>query len=385
MENSNNKKKNICFLIGSFQIGGAEDHVLQILKNLDYSKYNACVSTFSNDGGLGIKFEKLKIPIFIIDKHKNKVLKKLFKYFRIFSYVKFLKKNKINVIHIHLVGCYMFGIISSYLSCISNKIITWHNIYDNSVKKWGSLHQFYSNCKSIAKVKIGSYFASNIIAVSDNVKERNCIFYRINPKNVHTIHNGINVDGLFEKKSDSNSKLRKDNFSIIAVGTLQYQKGYIIMLKAMKEIIKRFPFVNLSIMGDGPDRSILESYIEQNNLKNNIYLKGIQKDIPLLLVKSDLFLMTSLWEGFSIALLEAMATGLPIIATEVGGNSEAIKHNKTGLLIPKNNIGETINAISQLIENSEKRIMLGIQARIKFYKQHTIEIMMKKLDFIYSK
>ena len=58
MENSNNKKKNICFLIGSFQIGGAEDHVLQILKNLDYSKYNAYVSTFSNDGGLGIKFEK---------------------------------------------------------------------------------------------------------------------------------------------------------------------------------------------------------------------------------------------------------------------------------------------------------------------------------------
>ena len=157
------------------------------------------------------------------------------------------------------------------------------------------------------------------------------------------------------------------------------------MLKAIKQIVHKFPFVHLNIMGDGSDRSILESYIEQNNLKNNIYLKGIQKDIPLLLVKSDLFLMTSLWEGFSIALLEAMATGLPIIATEVGGNSEAIKHNKTGLLIPKNNIGETINAISQLIENSEKRIMLGIQARIKFYKQHTIEIMMKKLDFIYSK
>ena len=116
------------------------------------------------------------------------------------------------------------------------------------------------------------------------------------------------------------------------------------MLKAIKQIVHKFPFVHLNIMGDGPDRNILESYIEQNNLKNNIYLKGIQKDIPSLLVKSDLFLMTSFWEGFSIALLEAMATGLPVVTTNFPTMNEWIEDN------PKQ---EDISSEEESIEEEE--------------------------------
>ena len=113
------------------------------------------------------------------------------------------------------------------------------------------------------------------------------------------------------------------------MGALQRQKGYFIMLDAVKEIIKKYPFIILKILGRGPDEEKIKKYICNNKLSDNVVLFGNRNDVPSILFKSDLFLMTSLWEGFSIALLEAMAVGLPIIATDVGGNSEAInKHKK---------------------------------------------------------
>ena len=378
------KRKNICFLLGSFQTGGAENNVLQILKNLDNTKYNPHIAVFNNSGSLKKDFYDLNIPIYYSNNFKYKLCKKLFHRFKVFSFSQFLNKNNIDILHIHLTGCFIFGIISAYLANIPSKIITWHNIYDNSQRKWRSLNDLLNHLKGFTQVKIASMLSKEIIAVSNKVKKRNCSFFNVPLNKVTVVHNGIDISRFNKKTYNENEKNIK-NFEIVAVGALQRQKGYFIMLDAVKEIIKKYPFIILKILGRGPDEEKIKKYICNNKLSDNVLLLGNRNDVPSILFKSDLFLMTSLWEGFSIALLEAMAVGLPIIATDVGGNSEAINNNVNGIIVPIKKSQSVIDSIDFLISNKSIREKLGKQAYKDLNSKFTIDTMINNLCKVYNK
>ena len=186
---SNLNKKNICLLIGSYQSGGAEKHVLDILLNIDRKIYNPYLCVMSDNGILKSKFTELEVPTYVCSDNYGRFRKKIFRIIDFINFIRFLKKNKISIIHIHLVGCYMFGIFSSYVAGVKNKIISWHNIYDNSVRKWDSLICIYENIRSFFRIKIASFLSANIIAVSNDVKNKNCFFFKISNTKVHVVHN----------------------------------------------------------------------------------------------------------------------------------------------------------------------------------------------------
>jgi L-malate glycosyltransferase len=376
-------KQNICFLLGSYQTGGAENHVLQILKNLDYSKFNPCVAVMRDDGGFDQKFKELGLEIYIAKASENKLKKKLFGIFRILSFVKFLKRQNIDILHIHLTGCYMFGMYSAYLAGVSKKIITWHNMYDNSVRSWNTLDKTFTNVKGFFQVKTASFLANTIIAVSEIVKVKNCKYFRIKSEKVTVVYNGINSDNFKSKRLKKNYN-NKSNFIIGAVGALQHQKDYITMINVINKVSIKFPNVILRIMGEGPERKNIENHIKKLKLEKHVELNGIVKDIPSVLRELDLFLMTSLWEGFSIALLEAMATGLPIVATSVGGNSEAILDGQTGLLVPSKDVSRIQIALEKIITNPTTAENYGKAASERFNNNYTIDAMMLNLENVFS-
>jgi glycosyltransferase involved in cell wall biosynthesis len=375
-------KKNICFLLGSFQTGGAENHVLQILKNLDYSRFNACLAVMKDDGEFKPYFQELGIPIYVVKTYKNKAKRKFLEILKIISFAKFLKKQNIDILHIHLTGCYMFGMYAAYLAGISKKIITWHNIYDNSVRNWSTIDLVFNNLKGFFQVKVASTFANKIIAVSGDVKNKNCRFFKIKSEKVVVVYNGINTDN-YKEKVFKNKNVINGKFIIGAVGALQQQKDYITMLKVIRLVSQKYPNVILKIMGEGPERKNIESFIKNNKLKKNIHLEGIVRDIPNVLHQLDLFLMTSLWEGFSIAVLEAMVVGLPIVATKVGGNGEAISHKETGLLVPVKDYTIISGAVEEIICNPKKAEDYGKAAKKRFRDNFTIDAMMQNLDKIF--
>lgn len=376
-------KQNICFLLGSFQTGGAENHVLQILKNLDYSKFNPCVAVMSDTGAFKAKFKELDIDIYVAQAPKNKLKKKLFGIARIRAFAKFLKSRKIDIIHIHLTGCYMFGMYAAYFSRISKKIITWHNIYDNSVRSWNSLDRTIMNIKGFYQVKAASFLATHVIAVSDKVKKRNCKFFWIRTKKVTVVYNGINSDN-FKSKTLYRKYNANNGFIIGAVGTLQHQKDYITMIDVINKVASRFPGIVLQIMGEGPERKNIEDYIKKLKLEKHVELKGNVKNIPSVLCDLDIYLMTSLWEGFSVALIEAMAVGLPIVATDVGGNGEAIINEQSGLIVPVKDVNAISNAIESLIVETEKAEQYGMSAKNRFDENFTINKMMANLNMVFT-
>lgn len=360
------KKINICYFLGSFQIGGAENHVLQILTHIDSTRYRPYVCVFKAVGGLKKEFFKLNIPIVSFSFWRRNFVTK---YFQLGKYIQFLKKNKIDVVHVHHVGCFRFGVKGAIFAKVNSIIITWHGLYDlDRVKKTGH-------------VRYGNKNASKIVAVSEKVKNSNCKTYKIDTHKVDVVYNGI-LSNKFNNKYNINKKSKK--FVIGCVGNLRHEKGYKYLLYALSKIKNKIPEIKLIIIGNGPLLKDLQKLTMELKISNITEFLDRRNDVEQLLKTFDVWIMSSIYEGFSVALLEAMATSLPIIATDVGGNAEAIEHKKSGLIIPPKDSEMLAKAIYFMYKHPEKRIQFAINAKEKCAKYFSMDVMLDDLYKIYE-
>ncbi len=184
------------------------------------------------------------------------------------------------------------------------------------------------------------------------------------------------IDG----KKFSSSIFRKfkgktEIFNLITTGRLNYIKGYIFVILAVKKLIENGININYTIIGDGPDLEFLKFTISELNLDNYIILKGglSQADVIAELNKSDIFLLPSLSEGISNAVLEAMAMNVPIISTNVGGMEEVINNNESGLLISSFSIDSIFESIKYAVNNYDKMLCNALIAKEYVYANHNLE------------
>ena len=188
-------------------------------------------------------------------------------------------------------------------------------------------------------------------------------------KNLHAkvVLNGIPVD-RFSPTDDRRVLARKklgfssEELVIGAVGRLVNLKNHRLLIDAFSKLAPKHPYARLVIIGAGPLEEELRSRVQALRLQDRITLTGQRSDVADLTPAFDIFALPSLTEGLSIALLEACATGLPIIATEVGGNPEIIQHEKNGLLIPSEDVNALEQSLVRLLEDASLRQELGQQA-----------------------
>jgi glycosyltransferase involved in cell wall biosynthesis len=147
------------------------------------------------------------------------------------------------------------------------------------------------------------------------------------------------------------------------VATLKTQKGHRFLLDAMPAVVSQFPDLHLLFIGDGELRQKLEEQTRALNLEDHVHFLGLRDDVPDLLGASDFFILSSLWEGLPMALIEAMASGLPVIATEVSGTREVMVDGQTGLLVPPGDVENLRNAMIHLLSNPERARAMGVAAR----------------------
>lgn len=378
-DKNNEKKIRICYFLGSLQAAGAEDHVLQLVKNIDRSKYIPFICVFQKQGLLLPRFTRLNIPIFEFKVSKTNVL------FKFICFTAFLRNNEIDLIHVHLTGCFIFALSAAFFAKTKTKIISWHNTYSYPYGERKPL-QFKPTLFSYIILKYSAFLSHNIVAVSERVKKMNCSFYNIDPEKVTVIHNGID---FCQKKADSKPDLmnahEKDNpFTIGTVGSLIPQKGHRYLIEAIEVVQPEIPNLSVLIVGDGPLKDDLINETEKRCLQDVIKFLGWRDDVPELLRSLDLWVMPSLYEGFSIALLEAMAAKRPIIATDAGGNAEAVQNKENGLLIQSQSVKELADAILYFFKNQEERIRMGVNAQRTYQKGFTANIMSRKFDALYS-
>lgn len=180
------------------------------------------------------------------------------------------------------------------------------------------------------------------------------------------------IGNIYEsvKKENYQSKYKK----IIAVGRIEEQKDYFMMIEAIRIVLREYEEVELSIFGEGSLKENLQEYINKNNLENSVYLRGRTQNIINELKESDIYLMSSRWEGMPNSLMEAMAIGLPCISTDCNtGPSDLIDNHKTGILVPVGNSEHLAKEIIRLIENPDHAKVIGKNARKSILKNHSAE------------
>ncbi len=191
---------------------------------------------------------------------------------------------------------------------------------------------------------------------------------------IHYLPNGVAIPAEVDQDAKEKSRavlaeLRPELVcpigSPIAVytGRLHEAKGLADLVTAWQAIVARWPNARLWLVGEGPFENTLRNWIEAQNLSGRVVLAGVFDNVDELLTAADLFVLPSLEEGMSLAMLEAMATGLPIVATDISGNRGLITDGEHGLLVPPQDIGALSAAIEQLLDNRQLAARLGGAAR----------------------
>jgi glycosyltransferase involved in cell wall biosynthesis len=212
---------------------------------------------------------------------------------------------------------------------------------------------------------------------------------QVDPAKILTIANGIEIEkyhnngGISKYTKRAEIGLNKDDFVIGTIGRLDPIKNHAGLFRSLKEIIPSIKNVKLVVVGDGNIKTKLESLSTSLGIAPHVKLLGNRIDIPQLLSALDIFILPSFSEGFSLALLEAMAAKKPIIASNVGGNKDIIMHEVNGLLVDPNNTYDIASAVLKLYKDPLVRAKLADSAYELVSEKYSIGAMVKHYETIY--
>jgi glycosyltransferase involved in cell wall biosynthesis len=161
--------------------------------------------------------------------------------------------------------------------------------------------------------------------------------------------------------------------TITFIGRLDGYKGVDYLLQGFKTLLSEIDRARLIIVGTGPDETHLHYLTDELGIQGHVAFRGKQENIPGILSETDIFVLPSLSEGMSNVLLEAMACGLPVVATAVGGNSDLISDRYNGILIPPHDSMRVRDALLELLKNDRLARTLGNAARKTIEEQYTME------------
>lgn len=217
------------------------------------------------------------------------------------------------------------------------------------------------------------------IAVSRALAEQ-LLRWGIARENITVIHNGIDAGPFTEAASERRPGQR------ILVGTvarLAPQKGLPVFLRAAARLAERHPEIHFTVAGEGPEREALELLSRKLKLSGRVSFPGYQADLPRLMAHMDLFVLPSLSEGLSITLLEALASGLPVVASRCGGIPEIIEDGVTGLLVPPGNEEALAQAVDKLVRDREMAGRLAETGREQVRRSFSLQTMLRHTAAVY--
>lgn len=207
------------------------------------------------------------------------------------------------------------------------------------------------------------------------------------PAKVLTIRNGVDLAGWPVSKVDRQKRrmelrLGSGDLLVGAVGRLDKQKGFATLIEAMSRLKKTD--LRCVIIGEGPERARLEALIRKHELETRVWLYGERTDIAGWLSAFDVSCLPSLWEGLPNTLLEAMALGLPVVASGVDGVPEVVENGKTGVLVPPASPAALAKALKDLADHPERRAALGAAAHAAVMEKFTVRRMMDEYQDAYD-
>ncbi len=385
-----NFMKKILYLITQSELGGAQGYIFDLAANLR-DEFDITVA-FGEQGETGELAKKLKqenIPYYTISRLKR-AISPVNDLLALIAIIKLIKKLKPDIIHLNSSKISILGSIAVFISkllivnCELLIVYTVHGwVFNEPMPRAKKLFYKYAE-------KFTAIFKNKIICINKLDYEIAKTQLKIPEKKLTLIHHGIkpinflSAEEAKQKLSQiTNYKLQITNLTIGIIANLYKTKGLEYFVEAIKILQATSYKLQAIIIGEGNERKNLENLIKNYNLQDDIILAGKIETAAELLPAFDIYICSSVKEGFPYAILEAMSAGLPIVSTDVGGIPEMITDGKNGLLVEPNNPEELAEKIITLIKEETLRNALGEQAKNDAKEKFGIEKMIEKTKEVY--
>ena len=289
--------------------------------------------------------------------------------------IKYMRSNNIQMLHCHLPWA---GFVGRFIHMLTGIPV----IYSEHNKQ----ERYHGITKAINKFTFNRQ--TKVIAVSNDVAES--IERIIHPKiPVQTILNGVNMEHFIRNKEAGIQIRQQQNIdpNCIVLGTIavfRFQKRLKEWIDVFKIMHQKFPGIRGIIVGDGPLKAALLSYIKEQGMAEKILFPGLQTDVLPWLSAMDIFMMTSEFEGLPVALLEAMSMECAVTCTDAGGIKEVLRNNTDGFMVPVNEWKELEKPLTWLLENTDQIKAYGKNARQRVEEVFSLKVMVGEIEKVYE-
>lgn len=379
----------ILLLIEHLRVGGAERVVVDLAMNLKSHNIESVVVVYRDKGPLFDNLQQAGYRVIFLQKewlqhffvNRLQYLRPLLVIVESIVFVPRLaalaRKEKIDLIHSHMFSANLWGRLAVALCPGKTKIIaTEHTnrIKDASKKRCIINRILLRSC-------------DRVVVVTPEVAKNMGKVYGVAAGHISIIPNGVDLEVFCqahrELPVDSNPQWFKSGPRVLAIGRLVGVKRYDVLLAAARRLVSQCHEISIWILGEGSQRSLLESLIKRYDLTDSVFLIGQRSDVPHWLSLVDVVVNTSEREGLPISLLEAMAAAKPVIATAVGGNIDLITNNMNGYLVPPGDEAALAATIMKLLQNKVKAEEMGQNGRMLIAKNYSIEKVTRKWQRLY--
>ncbi len=354
-------------LITELSAGGAQSALARLLSGIDRCRYAPVVACYYNgDGMVAQKIRALDVPVHDLGMHKK---------WRVDAFAR------------------LAGLMRSERPTILHTWMFHANVPGRVLGRSLGVPVIISSERTMASESPTRYrlnaatarYADAIICVSQNVADFARDHIHLPAEKLRVVPNGIDLSTV-RQRDGTLQRLPGEPVKLLYLGRLTEVKGVRDLIEAAKILAAATPANSwrLTLMGDGALRAELEARIAENGLQTQITLIPAHADALQRIAEYDALVLASHWEGMPNVAIEAMAAGIPVVATAVGGTPEVVLHGETGLLVPANNPAAFAGAMATVIADDALRARMGAAGRTRAEESFTVQAMVRRTETIYE-
>ena len=358
----------VLHIIGSLEFGGAEKLLVELANSMvDHCQTAVCC--VKRGGELQSALDS-RVGVYSLNKGEGN-------HWRLpRELAALVTRGGYDVVHSHTWSVYVESALAALIARARVLVHTVHGHYVTYPPGIASQAKLVAR-HGAERILAGAH--RKIVTVSDAIQAYIRAEIGIPAARMTTIHNGVN-----EGVPHSRERPAGDPVTFITVGRLAAVKNYPMLLRAFAGLLHRYQRCRLHIVGDGPERAPLERLARELGVSAAVQFAGFQNDVPRRLAQADAFVLSSHYEGISIAVLEAMRAALPVLGTRVGGMGEAVLDGESGILVPDDDVEGLTQAMCRLAGSAEERRRMGERGLAYMQREFTIRAACEKYLRLYS-
>ena len=370
-------RAHVVFSIDTMSVGGTELNALRTAERLDRRRFRVTVVTLRGEGPLAARYAELGIPVERFPIHSLYGPATVRQAVRL---ARFLRRERVSIVHCHDQYSNFFSVLTARFAGVPGVIAS---------KRW-----LHSPLRYRIANGIGFRVASRVLANSAAVARSLARDDHLAPTRTVVIPNFVDETAFVPPAVETVRRWREmldltDGGPIVGtIASLLPIKDQATLVRAVAQLTRAWPTIRLVVVGDGPLRDELRALAEALGIASHVRFAGHQPNVPSLHFLFDIAALTSVSEGFPNSLVEAMAAGRPIVATNVGGVSDAVRHDENGLLVPPGDPAAVAAALQSLLSDADRRQRMGAagmaRARAEFHATAVVASVERLYDELLS-